>query len=572
MKRKLTVAIIISAILFSNATLPSLAATGFLDISSDVVAVDQNNMEPEQETEAVEESSTEIHEVVEDQESSTEIQEVEDDQQSEVSQNIDRANKTPLFSNKAPNINTYVPENKNHTSQLGSQSVFYIDGISFSDLDAGIYDYGIKIGTNGDPTIQIDKIVIPPLHTTEGQSALELFVMGMYTTSIDWVVDPVVFEQSQEAKNQPVVITREDMLLAGTEGEYPSNIRIIFGLENEPLGKMTELIQTAPIEVHYTTIGYGSDLARPYDPIKKPKEYYQYIKVETSWYHETPSDRVTKSDYHYTFFNTLDVISTADKQDNLKPGDEVEVTFNIKNNSEYIHRYQNLGFILSGLEVVEEESQPRMNVDEKTYEMKLVGADGKMLNFEPLGEDKENHVSETTITKTFKVTNDAAMKPIKITPYTYFDNQNTYRYESERNYHDVLEFTLATETTRPETGTPGTGTPGTGTPGTGTSETGTTESVITEGTTTETEGSGEFEPATSVPITPEMPTEDGDTDHKDNTVRPLAVKPKPVTNNTLKSTPSTGDSSIPLFVLAVALVTSSIILIRMRENKKNRYM
>lgn len=573
MKRKFIVTFIISIVLFLNTTLPSLATDGFISYDSETLLeeandsrLDLDNEEPDSGLLESEELDT-VQEEKELETDSTEDQELEEDQENEeasidqIENEISTEEAGPLFDNKTPNVNAYTPEHATHTSQLGSQSVLYIDGVSFSDLDGGIYDYGIQIDIDGDPTVQIDKIVIPPIYTTKEQSTSEIFVMSMGSISLDHAVSPVLFDRTKK-DNQPIVVTREDLLAAGKEGECPYFIRIIFGLEGEPYGKTTELIQTAPIEVHYTTIGYDTDPARPYNPVKRPKRYYQYIKYETVYGYQPATEKVTEEKVNYMFFNGLDVTLTADKQNNLKPGDEVKVTFDVKNNSQFIHRYQNLGFSLSGLELVDKDSKFLSSDDGKSYNMKLVGDDRKMLLFQPLGEDIADHVAETTITETFKVIEGNAANPIQITPYTYFDNHDIYRYQNEKNYHSILNFTLAESTTTPETGTPGTGTPGTST-----TESGSTEVSTTETTATEAEEQGVVVPGADVENNTEMPDTDENTDGGDNEVEPNTSKPKPVNNSRYKNRPQTGDTSIPIFILVAALIVSSIVLLKFREKK-----
>lgn len=322
------------------------------------------------------------------------------------------------------------------TARIGEEMIYYLDGLSYQSNSVGLTDIGYDHFTEyWDKTAEIQSIVIPRVEGEIGGQARGVTItVGALASGYNHIKQETFMLGDGKSE---ITVSREEILAfneAYNNGVFPGQIRIHFtpvdANGNEiyftPMNKM---VAAGPIEFHYTvkdTAAYNNN-------------YYQLFSGEIDWYTTNLSDRTAVSVGAYPKYETSDLLVTADKTEDLVPGELVDLTFTVTNNSSMRNRLW-LGFEAAGLILERPETTAYVS-----HDFDVASWYGDADNFDlPLykaGAWVDINPGEThTLTQTFKIADDYNGTTIDVLPYLFVNSA-----KAEREYDSTLTLYMKSE-------------------------------------------------------------------------------------------------------------------------------
>ncbi|WP_171015009.1 LPXTG cell wall anchor domain-containing protein [Culicoidibacter larvae] len=319
------------------------------------------------------------------------------------------------------------------TARIGEKMIYYLDGLSYQSSSVGLTDIGYNHFTEyWDKTAEIQSIVIPRVEGEIGGQARGVTItVGALASGYNHIKQETFMLGDGKSE---IVISRDEILAfneAYNNGIFPGQIRIHFtpvdASGNEiyftPMNKM---IADGPIEFHYTVV----------DAAAYNNNYYQLFSGEIDWYTTDLTNRTGVNVGSYPKYETSDLVVTANKYEDLLPGELIDLTFTITNNSSMRNRLW-LGFDAEGLILERPETSAYIN-----HDFDATSWYGDANNFDlPLfknGAWIDVNPSEThTVTQTFKIADDYTGTTIDVLPYLFVNSAKV-----EREYDPTLTLQL----------------------------------------------------------------------------------------------------------------------------------
>ncbi|AMC94299.1 hypothetical protein AOC36_10045 [Erysipelothrix larvae] len=329
--------------------------------------------------------------------------------------------------------------------RFGDDMVVKLDGINFKN-SIGIknlkFDYFTEVI---DTTQELQKIVIPRFDArADGNDhgvMIRIMAIVQNGSSLRIVKDIKFLPDDGQER---VEITRAELLEWSQENNYGNlPTKLFFNFSNMKNTEIDygmtrvfyDMYQSAPFEFHYKVVE-----GTPYNGA-----VYQLYQGELSWYTTNVNNRTSVLKSVYPYFETSDIEVTANVTEGLKPGDLVELSIKVKNNSSLTNRFLWMGLEASGLEPVSVESQSRIDLQLTPEDWRVSGnflntplyKNGAWITISP--------TDEYSVTQLFRITEDFNQPTLEVLPYLFANGAF-----DEREYNDGLTVYVDVEAEEPE--------------------------------------------------------------------------------------------------------------------------